>query len=55
MLETKDEWRVIPHTLFMTEFNTYEGEMNKERKFPQASAYSYAQIFFMGKEEVHLT
>lgn len=42
MLETKDEWRVISHTLFMTVFDTYEGEMNKKRKFPKANAYSYA-------------
>lgn len=55
MLEAKDEWRIIPHTLFMTEFNTYEGEMNEERKFLKVNAYSYAQIFFMGTEEVHLT
>lgn len=55
MLETKDEWRIIPHTLFMTEFNTCEGEMNEERKLPKVIAYSYAQILFMSKEEAHLT
>lgn len=54
MLETKDEWRLIPHTLFMTKYNTCEGEMN-ERKFPKVSANSYAQIVFMAKEEKHLT
>lgn len=55
MLETKDEWRIIPHTLFMTQFNTNEGEMNEERKFPKVNAYSYIQILFMGTEEAHLT
>lgn len=55
MLETKDEWRLIPHTLFMTNHNTCEGEMNEERKIPKVSAYSYARIIFMAKEEKHLT
>lgn len=35
----------------MTEFNTYEGEINKERKFPKVNAYSYIGILFMGTEE----
>lgn len=55
MLEAKDEWRIIPHTLFMTKFKTFEGEMNEERKFSKVSAYSYAQVLFMGKEEPHFT
>lgn len=46
--------RIIPHTLFMTEFNIYEGEMNEETKFPKVSVYSYAQILLMGKEETHI-
>lgn len=55
ILETKVEWRIIPHTLFMTEFNTYEGKMNEERKFSKVNAYSYTQVLFMGTEEGHLT
>lgn len=50
MLKTKAEQNIISHTLFMTEFNTYEGEGNEERKFLNVSAYSYIHTLFVASE-----
>lgn len=52
--KTKDEWNIISHTLLMTEFNTYEGERNEERKFSKADAYSYIHTLFVGSEQACL-
>lgn len=50
MLNTKDEWNIVSYTLFMTKFNTNEGERNEERKFLKVSAYSYIHTLFVTLE-----